>query len=70
MRRIFQKHYPPCLACGEPAIYFSAECGRAVCTACEDHPGLARCFCGWSRSSPGRGREELEELGERIEPEE
>ena len=42
-------------------------CGARVCNHCEDHAGLERCFCGWSKSSPGRGRQELEDMGEVIE---
>lgn len=43
-------------------------CGAYVCDRCEAHIGLARCYCGWSRS--GRdGRQELIEAGETIEPE-
>ena len=41
-------------------------CGCLVCKKCNDHKGLARCYCGWSLS--GRdGRKELEEMGETIE---
>ena len=43
------------------------ECGVQVCVLCGEHKGLARCFCGWSKTSPGRGREELIEMGETIE---
>ena len=43
-------------------------CGSRVCIHCGDHPGLERCYCGWSKTSPGRGRQELEEMGEQIEP--
>lgn len=47
---------------------WSQYCGARVCLFCEDHKGLARCYCGWSRTSPGHGREELEEMGEVIDP--
>lgn len=47
----------------------SNYCGASVCVGCDDHRGLARCFCGWSRTAPGHGREELEMAGEIIEPE-
>jgi hypothetical protein len=30
---------------------------------------LERCYCGWSCTKPGYGREELEAMGETIEPE-
>ena len=43
-------------------------CGAFVCQDCDEHKGLARCYCGWSRSG-GNGREELEEMGEVIEAE-
>tara|TARA_R100001143_G_scaffold61724_2_gene63256 strand:- start:1205 stop:1309 length:105 start_codon:yes stop_codon:yes gene_type:complete len=32
---------------------------------CDDHEGLARCYCGWSMSG-GNGYEELVEIGEEI----
>lgn len=41
-------------------------CGVYVCGTCGTHQGLARCFCGWSRSG-GNGRQELEEMGEVID---
>jgi hypothetical protein len=44
-------------------------CGVEVCFACGDHKGLERCYCGWSKTSPGRGYEELIEMGETIEEE-
>lgn len=40
-------------------------CGAKVCSACGDHKGLARCYCGWSRSGRN-GRAELIEMGETI----
>ena len=48
---------------------FNRFCGAHLCVECDDHRGLARCFCGWSKTSPGRGREELIEMGETIEEE-
>tara|TARA_R110000737_G_scaffold294922_2_gene301570 strand:+ start:240 stop:368 length:129 start_codon:yes stop_codon:yes gene_type:complete len=36
---------------------------------CDFHDGLARCFCGWSRSG-GNGYQEMLEMGETIEPDE
>jgi hypothetical protein len=47
----------------------SRHCGVRVCDDCGDHKGLARCYCGWSKTSPGEGRQELEEMGEVIEDE-
>jgi hypothetical protein len=46
---------------------WSDYCGAKVCVHCGEHKGLERCYCGWSKTSPGRGREELEEMGETIE---
>lgn len=46
---------------------WSSYCGCYVCCKCGDHRGLTRCFCGWSKTTPGRGRQELEEMGETIE---
>lgn len=48
---------------------FSRYCGVRVCAVCGDHKGLARCYCGWSTTSPGEGRRELIEDGETIDPE-
>lgn len=47
----------------------SRYCGCKVCPDCDNHKGLARCYCGWAASG-GDGRIELEEMGETIEPEE
>lgn len=47
----------------------SSYCGAYVCDECDDHRGLARCFCGWAKDG-GDGRKELREMGETIEPEE
>ena len=47
---------------------FNDYCGAKVCVVCEDHKGLARCYCGWSASG-GDGYAELIEMGERIEEE-
>ena len=47
---------------------FSRYCGARVCDDCDDHRGLDRCYCGWSRSG-GNGRAELEEMGETIDGE-
>jgi hypothetical protein len=45
---------------------FAKGCGAWVCDDCDQHRGLARCFCGWSESG-GDGRAELEDMGETIE---
>jgi len=47
----------------------SRSCGALVCDDCGDHKGLERCYCGWSRTNPGHGYEELIEAGETIEEE-
>lgn len=62
--RADEKDCPECDGCAE----FSKSCGAYVCNDCEHHIGLARCYCGWSASG-GNGRQELEEMGETIEPE-
>ena len=43
-------------------------CGAKVCIKCDDHEGLARCYCGWSKDG-GDGTAQLQEMGEVIEPE-
>lgn len=48
---------------------FDRGCGVGICDLCGDHRGLERCYCGWSKTSPGRGYEELIEMGETIEEE-
>lgn len=48
---------------------FNRYCGAKVCDHCGDHKGLARCYCGFSKTRPGGGYSELQELGETIEPE-
>ena len=45
---------------------FDQSCGAQVCVGCGEHKGLARCFCGWSRSG-GDGAAELREMGEEID---
>jgi len=53
--------------CGCGGEYeFSRYCGAWVCWKCDDHRGLDRCYCGWSRGG-GDGRQELIEMGETIE---
>jgi len=47
----------------------SRSCGALVCDDCGDHKGLERCYCGWSRTNPGHGYEELIEAGETIDEE-
>ncbi len=58
----------------EHSYEFNEHCAAYVCTVfdpdtgkrCVEHKGLARCWCGWSETSPGRGQQELEEMGETI----
>jgi len=49
-------------------LRWSKFCGAKVCHDCGKHSGLARCFCGWAENG-GNGRQQLEELGETIDPE-
>lgn len=56
--------------CGKADFELDRYCGAKVCSNCGVHKGLARCFCGWNESGDGNGRQELEEMGETIEPEE
>tara|TARA_Y100000034_G_C6792351_1_gene354859 strand:+ start:439 stop:789 length:351 start_codon:yes stop_codon:yes gene_type:complete len=48
--------------------HFNKYCGAYVCDDCDDHKGLARCYCGWS-ADRGDGYRELLDMGETIEPE-
>ena len=54
-----------CDKCGGE-MYRDRTCGVMVCEDCNDHRGLARCFCGFSRSG-NDGREELAEMGECLD---
>jgi hypothetical protein len=47
---------------------FDRYCGAYVCRICNNHHGLARCYCGWA-SDGGNGRQQLVEMGETIDPE-
>jgi hypothetical protein len=53
-----------CDICGGNA-HFDDYCGCWCCENCDNHIGLARCYCGWSLSG-FNGREELIEMGETI----
>jgi hypothetical protein len=44
----------------------SHSCGVMVCSLCDNHKGLARCYCGWSLSGSD-GRQELSDMGETID---
>ena len=43
-----------------------ANCGAYVCLDCNDHDGLARCYCGWA-SDGGDGVAQLRAEGENVE---
>ena len=53
----------------EHTYEFFDYCGAYVCVDCGDHRGLDRCYCGWSRTNPGMGNQELKEMGEVIDEE-
>jgi hypothetical protein len=55
-----------CSKCGGET-FMDSGCGAHVCVECDNHEGLARCYCGWSASG-GNGYAELVEMGETIEP--
>lgn len=48
---------------------FSYSCATVICDECGNHLEKARCWCGWTASGSGRGRQELEEFGEVIDDE-
>jgi len=54
---------------GEHVFDWSVYCGARVCDICDHHDGLERCFCGWSLTDPGNGRQELVDMGETIDEE-
>ena len=60
---IVEKTCPKC----QDSMRMSNHCGAWVCENCDNHEGMARCFCGWSLSGDD-GRRELEEMGEVIDP--
>lgn len=53
--------------CRHTVRYMSRSCGANICMACDDHEGLVRCYCGWTRDGRGNGRQELIEMGEVID---
>jgi hypothetical protein len=55
-----------CHACGKAHYQYHRFCGAWVCPECDHHKGLERCYCGWSETDAGHGREELVEMGETI----
>lgn len=56
----------PCTRTGcRGTMWFADYCGAYVCDRCEQHKGLARCYCGWATSG-GDGRRELIDMGETI----
>jgi len=60
---IERKSIPPTNDQHEHEFYFSSYCGVNICTICEFHKELARCYCGWSASG-GDGYQELMEMGD------
>jgi len=56
-----------CKQCGGE-MRMESYCGAYVCVECENHNGLARCFCGWALNG-GDGRHQLQDMGETIDPE-
>ena len=40
---------------------WSKYCGAKVCTECDDHEGLARCFCGWNLAQGERLEDDIGE---------
>lgn len=51
---------------GEHDYEYNVSCGAHICWSCDDHKGLARCYCGWAADG-GDGRQELVDMGENIE---
>jgi hypothetical protein len=47
---------------------FEKSCGAFVCCECNDHKGMARCYCNWAADG-GNGRDQLVEMGETIDEE-
>lgn len=37
-----------CETCGKRSVSWSKYCGANVCGDCNNHQGLARCYCGWN----------------------
>lgn len=58
----------PEISCEHETTHFDPQCAAYVCVLCEDHIGLDRCWCGWSRYGRN-GANELLDMGEMIEPE-
>ncbi|KKM06221.1 hypothetical protein LCGC14_1746150 [marine sediment metagenome] len=50
----------------EHGYEWNSYCAAHVCS-CGDHKFIDRCWCGWSKTSPGRGYQELAEMGENME---
>lgn len=63
-----QAAMPDAIKCNHDTRYFSKICAAKICRECDDHEGLDRCWCGWSRTG-GNGNTELSEMGENIEAE-
>ena len=54
--------------CKHVTRFFSRTCAAKICSECDDHEGLDRCWCGWSKTG-GNGYTELSEMGETMEAE-
>ena len=54
-----------CEECEEGIYQFNDYCGAYVCSDCNNHRGLARCFCGWryNKQEPYPTEEELKSWG-------
>lgn len=37
-----------CLKCKTGVMLFNKACGVEVCSSCNQHKGLAKCYCGWN----------------------
>lgn len=59
------REIPAKCACGGE-YEMDRHCGARVCWSCQDHKGLARCYCGWTSHGGGGGEAELAEMGEYV----
>lgn len=42
------QEYDKCLKCKTGFMIFSKFCGVEVCSNCNNHKSLGKCFCGWN----------------------
>lgn len=59
--------YTTSCARGDHDYVYRRSCAAYVCVHCDDHRGLALCYCGWP---DGIGAEELIDCGEVIDDDE